>query len=211
MTAWSLFQMAVAVFLFALLPGPGFMAIMATGARSGFWRTCYFLVGEMLGDVVYGGLAIFSLGVVATMLAPAMIWVRYLGAAYIIWLGISNFLIKIEDDNPAPNPSGKKTKDPDRPLALLVSGSIIGLTNPKIVLFYISFFPQFINLSEITLWSGLGIMAIIFISGMLGVMIVAKLGEKLGGMIKSPRFKKRLNWLSGIALIVIGLYLLFGN
>ena len=227
MTAFSLIQMAIAVFLFALLPGPGFMAIMATGARSGFWRACYFLFGEVLGDVVYGGLAIFSLGFVATELAPLMIWVRYIGAAYIIWLGVSYFLAKPDnppdippdnhealDSTETPVSSKQKpklnAKDPDRPLNLLISGSVIGLTNPKIILFYISFFPQFVNLTEVTVWSGIGILTIVFISGMMGVMIVAKLGETLGGIIKNPILKQRLNWLSGGVMIAIGLYLLTG-
>ncbi|MCX8501796.1 MAG: LysE family translocator, partial [Alphaproteobacteria bacterium] len=213
MTFISLTQMAIAVFLFSLLPGPGFMAIMATGARSGFWRACFFLFGEVLGDVVYGGLAIFSLGMVATKMAPLLIWIRYLGAAYIIWLGVSYFLIKTpaaedqQSQNPKTTGKSHKPNDPDRPLALLLSGSIIGLTNPKVILFYLSFFPQFIKLSEVTLWSGIGIIFIVFVSGMMGVMLVAKLGEVLGNSIKNLKFKQRLNWVSGSILILIGLYL----
>ena len=218
MTLISLSQMAVAVFLFSLLPGPGFMAIMATGARSGFWRACFFLFGEVLGDVVYGSLAIFSLGVVATKIAPQLLWIRYLGAAYIIWLGVSYFLAKTPavkspaaDDQTIQEPEsqrrGRKIKDPDRPLALLLSGSIIGLTNPKVILFYLSFFPQFIDLGQITLWSGIGVMVLVFVSGMMGVMLVAKLGEAVGNSIKNPKIKQRLNWVSGSILILIGLYL----
>ena len=213
MTFISLTQMAIAVFLFSLLPGPGFMAIMATGARSGFWRACFFLFGEVLGDVVYGGLAIFSLGMIATKMAPLIIWIRYLGAAYIIWLGVSYFLTKApaarDQQSPNPQAAGKNTKlkDPDRPLTLLLSGAIIGLTNPKVILFYLSFFPQFIKLSEVTLWSGIGIMIIVFVSGMMGVMIVAKIGAVLGNSIKNRKFKQRLNWVSGTILILIGLYL----
>ena len=207
---WEVFwQMGIAVFLFAILPGPGWLAILATGARSGFSRACYFLYGEMMGDILYGSLAIFSLEFVARRLEPMMVWVRYFGAAYILWLGISNLraMAKIKDND---QELATVAETLDRPYQLLISGTIIGITNPKVILFYLTFFPLFVDLRQLSISTGVIIMLVVVASGLCGVMLVAALGSLIGNTIKQPKFKRRMNLISGIILIFVSGYLVLG-
>ena len=87
----TLISLSIAAFIFGISPGPGTLAALSISTTRGLRSGLILSAGEAFGDVTYLTLAILSLGYLAQILEPAMIVVRWLGAGYLIYLGISQF------------------------------------------------------------------------------------------------------------------------
>ncbi len=125
----------VATVLLALFPGPNMALIIANsvahGPRTGLWT----LLGTSTALAVQ--LAVVSAGM-TTLLAAAGYWfdlLRWAGALYLIWLGIQAWR--------APAPTLDAAATP-RPRAAIARGFMVSITNPKTLLFFGAFFPQFV-------------------------------------------------------------------
>ena len=134
----SLFLAFVAAtILLALFPGPNMALIIsnsvAHGARYGFWT----LLGTSAALAVQ--LAVVALGM-TTLLATAGTWfdlLRWGGALYLIWMGIQAWR--------APVTTLATAAAPPRPRATVTRGFLVSITNPKTLLFFGAFFPQFVS------------------------------------------------------------------
>lgn len=125
-----------ATILLALFPGPNMALIIANsvahGARYGFWT----LLGTSAALAVQ--LAVVALGM-TTLLAAAGYWLnllRWSGALYLIWIGVQAWR--------APAPKLAAAASP-RPRATVARGFLVSITNPKTLLFFGAFFPQFVS------------------------------------------------------------------
>ncbi len=88
MTLSSALAFAAAMTVFALSPGPGIVAVVSTAVNRGFWYALALGVGLVLGDLVFLLFAAFGLSLIARALGEIFVVVRYLGAAYLVWLGV---------------------------------------------------------------------------------------------------------------------------
>jgi len=124
-----------AVLLFLALPGPGTFALLTSTAKGGYRAGAAATAGIIVGDQVLMWLAVAG---VAALLAAHPGWFRaiqYAGAAYLAWIGLKLLLAK-EGDAP-----------PIRiePHHYLRQALLITLLNPKAIVFYMAFFPLFID------------------------------------------------------------------
>lgn len=111
---------ALAAFIYAVTPGPAFLAVFALAARYGRGKGGHFLLGHMAGDLLWGGLAIAAI-VGVSALGPALFEVLgVLCGLYLIWLGGKAMFSRAEGGAP---PVGSR-----KPIR---AGLIFGLTNPK--------------------------------------------------------------------------------
>lgn len=132
----DLWQLIATTTIFLMLPGPGTLCVLTCTGQRGVRGGYAALFGIMLGDAVLMTLA--ALGVAALLQANPY-WfagVQYLGAAYLGWLGIRLLFAKGE---------GGATALPFRNLADLRRGFMVTLLNPKAIVFYMAFFPLFID------------------------------------------------------------------
>ncbi|MGH8053547.1 MAG: leucine efflux protein LeuE [Stenotrophomonas sp.] len=127
----------VAVILFLMLPGPGTFTLLTATARGGVRAGYATLAGLMLGDQIL--IAIAATGVAALLQAHPMLFagLRYVGAAYLIWVGIQ--LLR----EPAAGSSGSDAVQHGR--RWFRQALLVGVLNPKAILFYMAFFPLFID------------------------------------------------------------------
>jgi threonine/homoserine/homoserine lactone efflux protein len=86
-------------------------------------------------------------------------------------------------------------------------GFLIGGTNPKVILFYLSFIPLFINLSNIDLTTGLQIASTVYVSVFASLVVVCIAGNQIKSWINKPRSIKILNRITGTMMIFVGLLL----
>jgi len=125
----------------ALLPGPIVTLVIANGLRHGTRAALTNILGVQVGLlIVIGILAVGLTSLMATM-GYWFNWVRFAGAAYLVWLGIK--LIRspvegIETDAPPPPPRG----------GFLLQGFVVALSNPKLLVFFGAFIPQFMDMSK---------------------------------------------------------------
>jgi threonine/homoserine/homoserine lactone efflux protein len=124
----------------ALLPGPMVTLVIANGLRHGTRAAFTTVAGAQAGlAIVIGIVAIGLTSLMATM-GYWFDWVRFAGAAYLVWLGIK--LIR----NPA---EGLDAKAPSLPRGgFFTQALLVTLSNPKVLVFFGAFIPQFVDLSR---------------------------------------------------------------
>jgi threonine/homoserine/homoserine lactone efflux protein len=196
----TLISLSIAAFIFGISPGPGTLAALSISTTRGLRSGLILSAGEAVGDITYLTLAILSLGYLAQILEPAMIAVRWLGAGYLIYLGISQFRLASLNIN-SNTPSSKNL------IRLFFMGFLIGGTNPKVILFYLSFIPLFIDLSNIDLTTGLQIASTVYVSVFASLVVVCIAGNQIKSWINKPRSIKILNRITGTMMIFVGLLL----
>jgi len=129
----------------AASPGPGVFATVARALASGFKHSAVVVVvvGIVIGDLVFLLFAIYGLSTIAGNLHGLFLVIKYLGAAYLIYLGVK--LWREEPEN-------KKITGVEELSwrANFSTGLFITLGNPKVVLFYIGFLPTFVDLTRLS-------------------------------------------------------------
>src|SRR3974390_3281940 len=125
----------------ALLPGPIVTLLIANGLRHGTRAALTNILGVQAGLlIVIGVLAVGLTSLMATM-GYWFDWVRFAGAAYLVWLGIKLIRSPVEGvsaDAPPPPPRG----------GFFLQGLLVALSNPKLLIFFGAFIPQFMDMSK---------------------------------------------------------------
>ena len=181
----------------ALIPGPGTLVVASRAISGGFSHGAATACGIVCGDFIFVLLSIFGLATAAAAMGGLFIVVKYVGALYLIWLGIQ--ILRSNKQGNDANVLEKVAYRPD-----FVSGLITTLGNPKAILFYLSFFPTFLDLTSITLLDTLTILLITTLS-IGGVMMgYAYTASKAKRLFKGKRPAKALQITSGSVLIGSG-------
>lgn len=139
---WWIF--AVTVFVLCGTPGPNMLHVMTRSVRVGFRRSIAAMAGCLTALVL--ALAISAAGLGAVLKASPMVFdvLRYAGVAYLVYLGI-----KAWRGGDAPIDVGSTTAlVPSSRTVLFRDGFIIGISNPKLLLFASAFLPQFVDLTQ---------------------------------------------------------------
>ena len=126
--------------LISFTPGAGAIFTMSNSLNSGFRRSIWGILGQQLALVIH--IVIVALGVGVLVSNSPLIFniIRYAGAAYLVYLGIRQFLHKPDLDK-------EKVDDRrDEPaLSMFQRGVWVNLLNPKAIVFFLAFMPQFIR------------------------------------------------------------------
>ena len=195
----------IAIFIFGITPGPGVFAILARAMVDGP-KKCVMLAMGMIGsDVIYLILACFGLATIAENWSEVFTAIRYLGASYLIYLGYKMIksLPQIKSDIQAETEAQKEKAM----LASFTQGFLISASNPKVILFYISFLPTFIDLTVLTAQDIALVSVLSSIALMSGLMLIAFGASRMAGMLKTPVAHQRLNRGAGSIMIAAGAYL----
>ena len=196
-SAVTLFLLAALVLL--VIPGPAVLYIttqsIAHGRRAGLASAAGIQLGT-LAQVVAA-----TLGLSALLMASAVTFsvVKYLGAAYLVYLGLRTLLVT-EDDAPS-------TAAPRKLSRLFVQGFLVNLLNPKTALFFFAFLPQFVDpargaVSGQIFW--LGLLFVILACCTDGTY--ALLAGTLGGWLRrSARFRQARRYVAGTVYLGLGL------
>ncbi len=134
---WLLYLVA-AVGL-SLTPGPNSLLVLSHGALHGHRKTLFTVSGGALGFAALIALSMFGIGALLQASASALTVLKLVGGAYLVWLGIQLWrspAIRLEPD---------ASKADIRGAAMLRQGLLTAVSNPKALLFYTAFLPQFID------------------------------------------------------------------
>jgi threonine/homoserine/homoserine lactone efflux protein len=129
--------------VFAAVPGPSNLFVVSQGLRAGHRAGLAAAAGCALGALTYVAATTVGLAAVLASSAPALSLLHYVGGAYLLFLGI-----RLLRDRPAPLAFDVGGSDPARPVPrarFLRRGLLIELSNPKVALFFLAFFPQFVD------------------------------------------------------------------
>jgi len=135
---WLLYL--VAAFGLSLTPGPNSLLVLTHGALHGHRRTLFTVAGGALGFVALIALSMLGIGALLKATSGALVALKLLGGAYLVWLGYQLWRAPAIDLRP-----DAATVRTTRGAAMFRQGLLTAVSNPKALLFYGAFLPQFID------------------------------------------------------------------
>ena len=180
-----------------VIPGPAVLFIVARGISQGRLAAFASVLGVAVGSFVHVIAAVVGLSALMAGSALAFSVIKYVGAAYLIYLGVMTLLKKRQ---PEVNPKVER-KSLRR---LFLDGIVVNVLNPKTALFFLAFLPQFADpahFAEQALLLGAVFVVLAIMSDGIYAMISGSLGHFLRGQ---PRFLDAQRWVSGTVFIGLG-------
>jgi len=134
LTTWLAFLLAST--LIAVSPGPGAATSMSAGLRHGYWAALRAIGGLQSALLIQLSVVAAGLGAVLSASTTAFSIMKFVGAAYLIWLGIQKW---------RDIPKGIDDENIVKGEGLFLQGLLVNLTNPKAIIFIAALTPQFID------------------------------------------------------------------
>ena len=192
------------ILVFQLIPGPGTLAILNATARNGVQAGLGAVLGTLLGDFLYMVAAVA--GLAAVMQANPLLFkgLQWLGAAYLCWMGWQLLRSSI-------NPLPTQIEPKQSAWIYFRQALAISLTNPKVILFFVAFFPLFLRpeASSTTLVSMMLHVTVLSLFYQTGLVL---LGNQVAQYLKNlPSARQLATRLAGVALIGFGVKLALNN
>ncbi|NPC55237.1 LysE family transporter [Caenimonas soli] len=188
-----------AIIIFLLIPGPGNLALITSTSKGGIAGGLAATMGVIAGDQVLMWAAVAGVAALLTAYPAAFHAVQWLGAAYLAWLGLRMLLAK---------PGAKPVLNIE-PRHYFKQAGLITLLNPKAIVFYMAFFPLFVDPAQHQGLLTFGVMAatiaaLTFSYGLIVVLLTHRLAER---MRANPLIGRILEKLAGVFLLGFGIKL----
>ncbi len=191
---------AFAVFVPAALvllgiPGPAVLYIVATSVEGGRRAGLLSVAGVHLGSLVHVTAAVAGLSALIVSSAIAFSTVKYVGAAYLILVGIRKWLERDEPVEVAARParSGRR---------VFTQGVVVNVLNPKTALFFLAFLPQFVDRDR-TVWTQIAVLGLCWVAlGLMSDGAYALAGGTIGGFLR--RRRRAVRYASGGIFVGLG-------
>ncbi len=201
------FLYVTTVFLASITPGPSMILALNHGIKYGTRPVLASAFGNLTATLIQASLSIAGLGLILKQSENIFNTVKYLGAIYLIYLGIKTFfspiIIKLNADG--------SISTEVRFGKLFTEAFIVTMGNPKAIIFFTALFPQFIqtgfsNIIQLTM-----VLAILAVTAFCCMMIYGFCGGKMVLMLTRMKIYKWINRLLGGTLIGMGIGLATGR
>jgi threonine/homoserine/homoserine lactone efflux protein len=193
--AATLLLFALTSLLLVAMPGPGVLYIVGRTVDQGRRAGVASMAGIEAAEVVYVGAAAVGLSALLASSATAFDTVRYLGAAYLVYLGVRRWREGASDPEAAAPASVRR---------IFTEGFVVQLLNPKVAIFFVAYFPQFLDPDSAVvpqvLLLGTIYIAVAVMSDLVWVLVAARVAGRLRRSVRA-----RLIMARGSALTYIGL------
>lgn len=201
LTLSSIAALFGAMVVLAAIPSLSVLAVSARSATSGFSHGALTAVGILVGDILFIILAISGLAVLAEMMSTFFVLVKYLGGAYLIWLGLSLWRSK-------PKAVALEEETDSSALSSFLAGLFITLGDLKAIFFYLGFFPAFLDLAMISV-TDVGLIILITVIAVGGIKLgYAFLADRARLLFKRSGTNKIINIIAGSVMMGVGVFLL---
>jgi threonine/homoserine/homoserine lactone efflux protein len=182
---------SLACLVLFITPGPDMSLFLAKTMSGGRRAGIAAMTGTMLGCVVHSLLAAFGISALIAASPAGFLTLKIVGAVYLLWLAIdairSGSVLNVSGTKPAHLPFW-------RTFALGVGSN---LTNPKVVLFYVTFLPQFIDAHDPAASGKLFFLGSYFVvfTAPLALLLILGAERLLGGLKRNPRVLRAVDWV----------------
>lgn len=189
-----------ATFIATIIPGPSVLLGLNHGFIYGPKKSISTALGITTAAAIMGFVSLLGLGAILSTSGIVFSIIKYLGAFYLIFIGIKTWkskISKIEQD--VSNSSGNSL------LKLYVQAMLVGFSNPKAIIFFTAFFPQFIDPNKSQINQFIVIIGTLSFVVFLCMMIYIIGGKSLSPIIKKSHVRKLLNRITGGTFIGFGI------
>ncbi|MGI9401790.1 MAG: LysE family translocator [Rhizobiaceae bacterium] len=189
---------ALASFLIVIVPGPTVTVIVANSLRDGYRAGLMNVAGTQAGLLIMLLIVALGLETVISVMAHAFFWLKLAGAAYLVWLGIS--LLRSDGD------IGSVSRQKKPRSGYFWQGFLVIWSNPKALLFYGAFIPQFVDPQQNAFWQAMVLGLIFMLVATIFDSLYALAASKAGDMLTRSRVRL-VEKMSGMFLIGGGIWL----
>jgi len=201
------FTFTVAYTIISVIPGPSVAVVLAQSLSRGLGAALFCVLGDLIGGIVVMSLSYVGLGVILQTSSELFQIIKWLGVAYMAYLGVFQIL------------QARKLADSDIQMKGIVqsrwislrAGFFAGVLNPKAIIFYVAFFAQFIDTDRATLpqFFILAITSTVIVA--LVLSFYALLASRLRELMQSLNARKRMGYIGGSFLLGGSAYLATSN
>ena len=196
-STWLIYLLAVIGL--SLSPGPNGLLALTHGALHGQKMALYTIIGGVLGFIGVVALAMFGIG---ALLKASLMWLvvlKWLGGAYLVWLGIQLWRA------PPIGFSTAQSAPPRSASSLFRQGLLAAITNPKVLLFFTAFLPQFVDPARSLLVQFLVMAGTFAVVELLTEYLIASMANRIAPWLKKTG--RRFNQACGGVFMAIGIAL----
>lgn len=194
----TLFAFTLSAMLVLIIPGPTAVLVLAHSLTNGRRATLALIIGVVCGDLIAMSLSLFGLSTLLIQSSVLFSFCKLLGAVYLIGLGITMWR------STTPNTITMTPKVTSK-YRLFRDACLVTAFNPKSIVFFIAFFPQFINPVTNQSVQLLILAGIFLILTTLSVLFYACFANSMQSNLHNPRIKCRMHRVTGTSLIAAGL------
>jgi threonine/homoserine/homoserine lactone efflux protein len=201
-STYALFVAAALALL--LVPGPAVIYVVARSVEGGRLTGLVSVLGVELGTLLHVVFAAAGLSAIVVSSAAAFSVVKWLGAAYLVWLGFRQILGRDSGNEELPLSGGGENR-----LGVFSQSVLVQVVNPKVALFFLAFLPQFVDPSRGAAWTQVVVLgATLAILGLFTDGLYALLGGTAGEWIRKQRagagLRRAGRYVTGCVYIALG-------
>jgi threonine/homoserine/homoserine lactone efflux protein len=187
-----------------LVPGPAVIYVVARSVEGGRLTGLVSVLGVELGTLLHVVFAAAGLSAIVVSSAVAFSVVKWLGAAYLVWLGLRQILGRDGGDQEAPLSGSGENR-----LRVFSQSVLVQVLNPKVALFFLAFLPQFVDPSRSAAWTQVVVLGTTLATlGLFTDGLYALLGGTAGEWIKKQRtgagLRRARRYVTGGVYIALG-------
>lgn len=177
--------------------GPNNLLSVTIGARYGWRAAVISAVGRLAAFAMMIGVAALGLGALLMASGVAFTVVKFLGAAYLVWLGIKILRSGVESPSEHPELGRYGVR------GFMRQEFLVAIGNPKAILIFTAFFPQFVVPENY--WGSFMTLGAVFLAlELLAIAVYAYAGTRLSGLMRNARSLRWINRISGSTMIAFG-------
>lgn len=189
--------------MISLTPGAGAINTMSNALTAGFRRSFWGILGQQLALVLHVVIVAAGVGIIVSSSPFLFLLIRYVGAAYLVYLGIRKLLAKAETDDGGDAPAAVEPG-----FSMFRRGLWVNLLNPKAIVFFLAFMPQFIRPADPLLPQYVVLTATVAVIDIIVMWFIFAAGAKqFKHLTGSERGQLILNRIFGIMFIAVGVLL----
>lgn len=198
LNTWLIFTITIALVIG--IPGPLTLLMVNSSINVGMKKSLPIIIGGSTASSILITISALGLGAIIAASESVFYLIKYLGAAYLIYLGFTLWM----SAKSANNESAESDDEPKKRQNLLVKSFTLGITNPKDIVFFIAFLPQFISTEQSYLTQLAVIVMTWFAVDFLCKVLYGVLARMIVGRINSVRKTSILDRISAVIFVAAG-------
>jgi threonine/homoserine/homoserine lactone efflux protein len=197
---------AAATLAVLIVPGPSVLYVVTRSVAQGRAAGLLSVLGVHTGSLVHIAAAALGISALLAASATAFALVKYLGAGYLVWLGLRKLLSRADDGEAVEARPASRGR-------LFGEGFVVNVLNPKTAIFFLAFLPQFVDPARGPVAAQIGVLGVCWLLlGMASDGTYALLSATLAGRLRrTRRSARRMDVASGLIYIGLGAVVAFGG
>ena len=194
------FVYASVVFVASIIPGPSMLLALTHGIKYGYKRSFVTALGNTTASIIQAIIAISGLSIILTTSELLFDIIRYVGAIYLIYIGIKLFRAPMDKTFG----ENEEYQDDISYFSMFSQAFFVAIGNPKAILFFSALFPQFISAGQTNLAQYLFMVVVLGFIAFSCMMIYSLAGDRAGVFLRTSKVGRYLNKITGGIFIGAG-------